>query len=209
MENKLVDKVSRSFSVELPIRETLDQYLDMIIPEVRPWGEDLNEKEHYVSNGGKPWLEFRDDKNFHEAVLHFFNEGGEYLQSIDGNVSRGRWRLLDGSNKIILEMSNRSELYELAFLSSAFFILKKHGYRSDRGGDSDQRQDGDDRGGKKKKGGRPKYFVMGYEPYMIGLEWRDYVELLFNTYRSQHNTYKTLAIFLVILLAVIILFSLF
>lgn len=195
MENKIVDKVSRSFSVELPARETLDQYLDLILPEVRPWGEDLNEKEHYVSTGGKPWLEIRDDEGFHEAVLHFFNEGGEYLQSVEGNVSRGRWRLLDGSNKIILEMSNRSELYELAFLSSAFFILKKHGNKNSGGG--------------KPGKGRRKYFVMGFEPYMIGLEWRDYIELLFNTYRSQHNTYKTLAIFLVILLAVIILFSLF
>ncbi|MDF1867149.1 MAG: hypothetical protein P1U70_20110 [Saprospiraceae bacterium] len=187
MENKIVDKVSRSFSLELPARETLDDYLDLVLPEVRQWGEDLNEKEHYVSKGGKPWQEIRDDEGFHEAVLHFFNDGGEYLESVDGNISKGRWRLLDGSNKMILERGNRSELYELAFLSSAFFILKKHGNNR----------------------GRNKYFVMGYEPYMRGLEWRDYVELLFNTYRSQQTTYKTLAIVLLILLTIIILFSIF
>ena len=48
-------------------------------------------------------MEIRDDENFHEAVLHFFNEGGEYLQSVNGNISKGRWRLMGNSNKIIIE----------------------------------------------------------------------------------------------------------
>ncbi|RMG83996.1 MAG: hypothetical protein D6714_08815 [Bacteroidetes bacterium] len=186
MENKLLDEVTRSFSLELPIRETLDDYLSLILPAIRQWGEDLRETEHYSTKGGKAWMEIRDSESFHEAVLHFFNEGGEYLISVDGNVSRGRWRLLDDSNKMIIEQGNRSELYELAFLSSAFFILRKHG-----------------------RPGRNQYLVMGFEPIVSNLEWRDYVELLFNTYRSQQNTYKTVAIFLLILITIIILFSIF
>ena len=177
----------------LPERENLDDYLDMVLPYVRPWSEDLSEQKFYVSNGGKPWLEFRDDPGFQEIVVHFFNENGEYLQAVDGNVTRGKWRLLDGTNKLILEQgggnNSRSELFELAFLSPSFFILMKHG-------------------GKNKKNKR-KYFVMGYEAQMKRLEWRDYVELLFNTYRSQNKSFRTLIIMLVILAAVIIAFSVF
>ena len=183
MENKIVDKVSRTFEIEIPIRESLDQYLDTVIPQVRAWGEDLNETKFYSQPGGKPWLEFRDSGNFHESVLHFFNENSEYLVSVNGNISRGRWRLLDNTNKIILEMGNRSELYTLSFLSSNFFILKKHG--------------------------KGNYLVMGYEGRLAGLEWRDYVEMLFNTYRTNEDSMRAWVILLIVIIAAIVLFSVF
>ena len=172
----------------MPNQENLDDYLDMIIPMVRPWGEDLREQEFYV---GRPWLEIRDGEGFHEAVLHFFNPDGEYLVSVDGNVSRGKWRYVKSANKLILENSqgkaHTSELYNLAFMSSAFFILRKHG---------DQ-----------KRKGRKKYFVMGYEPYVAGLEWREYVELLYNQYTTRQTGYKTIIVILLIVAAAIIIFS--
>lgn len=192
MENKFIDQVSRTFSVELPKRETLDDYLDMVLPVVRPWGEDLRETKFYSASGGKPWLEIKDDEHFQEAVLHFFNDNGEYLQSVEGNISKGRWRLLDGTNKMILEQGggNRTELYELAFLTNAFFILKKHGYQTGRRG-------------------KGKYFVMGFEPYVKGIQWRDYVELIFNTYRTQQGSYQNLIIILIVIAVIVILFSVF
>ena len=183
MDNKIVDTVSRSFEVELPQANTLDQYLDFIIPQIYQWGEDLGETKHYVAPGGKPWLEFRDSENFHEAVLHFFNEGGEYLQVVNGNISKGRWKLLGDTNKLIIEQGNRSELFILGFLSETFFILKKHG--------------------------RGTYLVMGYEPRVAGLEWRDYVESLFNTYRENESNTKTTLIVIIVIVAIIVLFSVF
>lgn len=190
-EQNWLETVLRSLNVELPDLDTLDEYLDVVIPKVRKWGEDLSETSYYSSSGGKPWLEVRDEENFHNTVLHFFNEGGEYLRSTDGNVIKGRWRLLEGTNKILIESGGDkgglTELYELAYLDSIFFILKKHG--------SQQR--------------KKKYFVMGFEPYVQGLEWRDYAEALFNTYRSKHRTYQYTMAAVIIVVILILLFSLF
>lgn len=184
----------RSLNVELPWRETLDEYLDIIIPAVRKWGEDLKETKYYSRKGGKPWLEVRDEDNFHNTIVHFFNEGGEYLRSTDGNVLKGRWRLLEGTNKMIIEVGmddkdkgGTAELYELGYLDSQFLILKKHG---------EQR-------------GRRKYFAMGYEPFITGLEWRDYAEALFNTYRNKHRTYQIAAAVVLILVILFVAFSVF
>lgn len=185
MENKFLDKLSRSLNVELPERDSFKEYLDLILPEIRQWGEDLYETDYYVGDGGKPWLEFRDSMNFHEAVLHFFNPNGEYLQSVDGNVMRGKWRLIEGTNKMIIDMGSKSELYELAYLDSDFFILRKHGNRTSQ------------------------YFTMAFEPYYRGLEWKDYVEALFNKYRANHGSYKSVIGVIAVIILIVILFSIF
>lgn len=192
MENTQLDKLFRAFSVELPYRDTMEEYLETILPVIRPWSEDLLEEEFFI---GKAWQEIRDNENFHETVLHFFNEGNEYLQSVDGNVHKGLWRLMPpGSNKILVEqMANgaavKSELYDLAYLDDYFFILKKHG---------DQ-----------ERKGRPRFFVMGFEPTVGGLEWRDTMELLFNKYRSNNQFYRNIFILVVLIVIIIALFSLF
>ena len=189
--NNPLDNIEETFEVNLPERQTLDEYLDFVLPQVRQFSEDLREQKFYVSPGGKPWMEVKDDPGFQEAVLHFFNEGGEYLQSVDGNVSRGRWRLLDGTNKMIIEQGGdkggRSELYELAFLNAQFFILVKHGNFQ--------------------KKGRNRYFFMGFEPVVRGLKWRDCVELIFNQYRSQWGMFQWLVILFVVIVIAVVLFS--
>jgi len=169
VENKFLDKLSRSLNVELPERDSFKEYLDLILPEIRQWGEDLYETDYY----------------FHEAVLHFFNPNGEYLQSVDGNVMRGKWRLIEGTNKMIIDMGSKSELYELAYLDSDFFILRKHGNRTSQ------------------------YFTMAFEPYYRGLEWKDYVEALFNKYRANHGSYKSVIGVIAVIILIVILFSIF
>ena len=190
-EQNWLETILRSLNVELPFRENLDEYLDIIIPKVRKWGEDLGETHYYSNPGGKPWLEVRDEDNFHNTIVHFFNDNGEYLRSIDGNVIKGRWRLLEGTNKMIIEAGGdkggTSELYELAYMDSYFFILRKHGSQR----------------------GRKKYFAMGYEPFIQSLEWRDYAEALFNTYRSKQRTYQLMAGIVLVLVILIILLSFF
>lgn len=83
MQIKILDNIARVFEVELPRSDSLDTYIDdYILPKVRPFSEDLREEEFFLNT---PWLEFQDDENFHEAVLHFFHEGGSYLRCIDGD----------------------------------------------------------------------------------------------------------------------------
>ena len=190
LENKLLDRFSRTLNLELPVLDTMDEYLDTIIPLVRPWGEDLYEEEYYLDTR---WLEVRDDDSFHEAVLHIFGEGGEYLLSIDGNIHKGKWRKLDRSNTLILEQTAgtavvKSELYDLAFLNKDFFILKKHG---------DQQRKG-----------FKKYFVLSRESYVRGLEWRDVMELLFNRYRN-NSRWIIFVTVVVLIVAVFVFFSVF
>ena len=196
LDNKLTDRFFRAFSLELPLRDNMDEYLDTIIPLVRPWGEDLYEEEYYLDTR---WLEVRDDDDFHESVLHIFRkesedeDKSEYLLSIDGNIHKGQWQKLDKSNTLILEQTAggsvvKSELYDLAFLNKDFFILRKHG---------DQQRKG-----------FKKYMVMGRESYIKGLEWRDVMELLFNRYRN--NTQWILFVtIVVILVAIFVFFSVF
>lgn len=190
IENKFLEKVTRSLSLELPLRDSMDEYLDMIIPLVLPWGEDLYEEQYYLETR---WLEVRDDDTFHESVLHIFRPESEYLNSIDGNIHKGIWRKLDNSNTFIIEQTagntvTKSELYDLAFLNKDFFILKKHG---------DQQRKG-----------FSKYFVMGRESYIKGLEWRDVMELLFNRYRN-NSKWIIFATVVVLIVAVIVFFSVF
>ncbi len=186
MKVNLLDQFSSQFEVELPFRDSLDDYLDEALPLVAQWGEDLQEQEYYID---RPWMEVRDQDNFHQAVLYYFKEGGELIVSVDGNISKGGWRILDeGHNKMMIDHKG-AELYELAFLSDTFFILRKHG--------NQQRY------------GKRKYFVLGYEPAVGGLEWRDYVEYLFNTYRANNNSYLLIALFIIIVAAIIVIFSVF
>ena len=187
MENKFLDNLLQTLEVDLPQRESLDEFLELIIPEIRKWGEDLYETEYYSQQGGKPWLEFRDEDNFHNTVLHFFNEGSEYLKSTDGNVIRGKWRLLENTNKMIIESGNNTELFELAFLNSTFFIFFKHGEQ--------QR--------------RRKYLVLGYEPATSGLEWLDYVELLFNIVRANNRKVQVTTAAIIIVILIVLLLSVF
>ncbi len=217
MDNPL-QNIDQTFELNLPEKQSLDAYLDEMLPSIRHLSEDLRETKFYAVEGGKPWMEIQDDPGFQESVLHFFNEGGEYLKSVDGNVSRGRWRLLDQTNKIIIEQGgkgggqsgsqsggrggggqhggkggggspSKSELYELAFLNAQFFILKKHGDQARKG--------------------RRKYFFMGYEGTVRGLGWLDCVELLFNEYRNQWTTFNTIVVAAIVIIVIIFFLSYF
>ncbi len=189
MQNSFLDRLLRSFSLELPYQEGMDDYLDFILPLIKPWGEDLNETEHYME---KPWMEVRDNEDFHEAVLHFYNEEGEYLVSVDGNIFAGSWQLVEKNNKIILERpfggAMQRELFDLAFMNNDFFVLKKHG---------DQQRKGFN-----------KYLVMGRENLVKNLEWRDVMELMFNRYRNNSQIIIFVTIF-VIIAAIVVIFSFF
>lgn len=185
MESKFLDSLFKSFSAELPELKKMDDYLDLILPEVRPWSEDLYEKEYYIDTR---WLEIRDSDSFHEDVLHIFRKDGELLISIDGNISKGRWKILSSSNSIILDVGNKNELYDLSFLNNDFFILSKHG---------DQRRKN-----------QRVYFVMARENFVHGLEWREIMELLFTRYRSNSQIIVVVTIIAIIVL-IIIGFSIF
>ena len=194
IENKFLDSITNAFSIDLPEMESLDQYLDFIIPLIKKDSEDLREEEFYLSTR---WLEVRDEEHFHESILHIFNkteseEGTErvYKYILNGNVNNGKWELLPKSNSVIIErweneVPVQSELFDLAFLNTNFLILKKHGNQ-------------------KQTKGR-KYFVMGNERAVKGLEWREVVELINQSRKG--NSFVIILIFLLIIVGLFVVFS--
>lgn len=177
-----LEKYRKMFNVELPVSDSMDDYIDFILSHIRPMSEDMREEEYWL---GRRWIEIRDDLSFHESVLHIFNEGGEYLIIVDGNISGGAWKQLDHPNSIVIQHGARHELYDMAFLNDDFFIIKKHG---------DQ-----------KRKGHSKYFVLGAESSVRGLEWRDCMELMFNVYRNNTRWGSYLTAIVVILAVILIL----
>ncbi len=185
VENRLPDIVSRIWSVELPWCNSLEEYLEEIVPYIRPWSEDLREEEFYVSESGtKPWLEITDKAHIPEAVLHYFEADGTYVKVVEGHVSNGRWRHFGGSNKLVIDFGGSSIMYELQYLDHRFFILRKHGYNPNN-----------------------PWLFFGYEPLVQGLPWRDCVELLFETYRNRARNVRLMLVFSAVLILLIILFS--
>ncbi len=189
MKDNFLIRLQEAFNPTLPDVGGLMDYLDFLMPYIGQWGEDLIETENYTSEGGKPWLEFRDQVNFQETILHFFNPDGEYLRSVNGNVSKGRWRLLEDSNKMLIEMGGGkdkgggiSELYELIYLDKAFFILQKHGSAQ-------------------------KYLALGYEPFVAGMTWLEYVQALFQQYRNKHRRFIMTLVGISVLVFFIVLYT--
>ena len=176
------DKLSRSFELEMPQGRNMDEYLDEILPLIRPWSEDLYEKKYFLDTR---WLEMRDDEHFHDTILHIFRDKGEYMIVKEGDIGKAGWKTLPNSNTIMLDSGgNRSEFFDLAFLNSDFLVLKKHGDQQKRG--------------------QRKYFVLGREGVVARLEWRDMMELMFNLYRGNSKMIVYVAGIVVVVAAIII-----
>lgn len=178
--------ISKALSPELPKDlGSMDDHLDYILPNVAQYGEDLREGKFWHT---KRWKEMRDEEGFHEAILHIFNHGGEYLLSLDGNIMKGTWRQLGGDNTLILELAGRSELFDLQFLNDDFLVLSKHG---DQG----------------RKGNR-RYFCLINEPLSYGnngleLDWRNNMERMFNIYRQNSLSLWAWFLFIIAMAAVV------
>lgn len=178
MDNKFVDNIADAFNSNLPHAETMDDYLNKILPQIRPNSEDLREENYYI---GKHWIEFRDEDDFHEVVMHVFNPDGEYIRVVDGEYATGDWRFL--GNKFVIDSR---EVFELAFLDGDFFILKKHGNPNAM---------------------NRKYFVMIKEAVAKRVEWREALELLFNKYQNNNNFYVTISVIILLIIAIIVALS--
>ena len=166
---------------ELPVFDNMDAYIDYILPYIKLNSEDLSEHNLYLN---KRWKEFRDEDDFHEAVLFIFQNNPEQslLLSIDGNIGIGKWQVLDGTRTLIIEMGGakqKSELYDLAFLSKDFLILKKHGNQ--------------------KRIAKNKYLMLGLESSTGRLDWLDLMEKLFESHRKNWVYSLLLLVFLVFL----------
>ena len=187
MDNKIIDDIANTFNRDLPSAETMDEYLDKIIPLIRHRSEDLREESYYV---GKHWIEMRDEDDFHEMVLHIFNPEREYLNSIDGNFERGEWRHI--GNKFMFGFNEgeddiyKGQVFEMAFMDNQFIILRKHA---------------------NPKSLERRYFVLVLEPIARKYEWREALELLFNKHQNSNSIYITVLVAIVLIVVIFMLLS--
>lgn len=179
--NDIFRDVSRAINPDLPKDlGDMDSHLGFILPKVIPYGEDLREEKFWIS---KRWKEVRDEEGFHEAILHIFNSGGEYLLSLDGNVVKGTWKRLNQDNTLILEISGKSELFDMRFLNADFMILSKHGDQA-------------------RKGMRRFFCLVHEKASKAGgkeMDWRNLMEKLFNIWRDNSLSLWAWLFFIIIL----------
>ncbi|MBL7826963.1 MAG: hypothetical protein JNJ57_10060 [Saprospiraceae bacterium] len=178
-------EVSKAFSPDLPKDlGDMNEHLDYILPKIIPHGEDLRERHFWLS---KRWKEVRQEEGFHEAILHIFNEGGEYILSVDGNLTKGSWKQLGEYNSLVIEMGIKSELFDIRFLNPDFLIMSKHGDQARKG--------------------LPKFFVLVHEPASKyknqDLDWRNIMEKLFNVWRENSLSIWAWLFFVIVIGAII------
>jgi hypothetical protein len=181
LESKLLDRLSSTLELEMPVCDSIDEYVDKITPYVKKYSEGL--KEDLFAD--KRMVEVRDTDTYHESVLHVFKTGGEYLVVVDGNITKGSWSFMLGGMNITY--GGKNEFYECAFLNEDFFVLKKHGDQVRKG--------------------NPKYSFYAVESSVKVkgkfLPWRDVMESYFNLYRE--NSQMTLMIIGVVFIAIVFL----
>ncbi len=161
----------------------MDDFLDDLVPEIKHWSEDLDEKEYYT--GDFPWRELRDEEDFDASIMYFFKEESEFLYSINGNVQAGQWRHLQ-SNKLLLEKNFGqhidSELYNMLYMNEDFFILEKPG---------DQRALG-----------KSKYLVLVRDHKIRHADWRGAMDILTKKHTKGFGTLLIVAVVIAVLLII-------
>ena len=177
--------VNRNFELALPDFDSLDECVAFVLAKIEYFSKDLEQEEYFVA---KRWLEVKEADDFEEVILHIFNEGGEYLVSIDGNIHKGNWRYLPENGSMITEFLGKSELYDLSFLNEDFFILHKHGNQTYKG--------------------QRRYLVLGHEQKIRDLDWKTVMERMYNIYRSSSQM-LLLVIIGIVIIAVIVFFNFF
>lgn len=186
MAGGIQNLLARSMSTELPELDTMDDYIEHILRDVAPYGEDLYETEFFIE---KRWLEISDRDDDTNIVLHIFGEGGNYMRVVNGNISTGGWSTLENSsNTMLLNEGGRYELFDKVFMNGDFMILKKH-----------RNQHTPIIGS--------KYFFIARESLVkredTVMSWLDIMELWYNVYRL--NNFWIAAVVLIIIFGVFIL----
>lgn len=186
----LISRIFTSMNNDLPKFDNLDQGVDFLMKYLRGFSDGLDEYDKYVN---KRWLEARTDIKFHESVLHIFEEDGNYLRIIDGDIYSGGWE--HRHNGFIKQINKSNELFELVFLNDSFFIIKKYGDHS------------------AKKNHQQKYFFLVTERQVKILrgklrrdpEWPDILEEMYLIYKNNTNYTMIVVTFFFIIIVILLL----
>jgi hypothetical protein len=155
-----------------------------ILQKATKWSEKLSDLVKYTD---RPWLEVSFGSPQSPTILHLFNEDGAYLRSVNGDYIAGKWRILEATNKLVVDKGeDRGHIFDLLFLSSDFLILQKHG--------------------QKEEDFEEKYLFLIYEPLGKNLDREACWELFAQNNQYNNNVILWLFLFLVLVVGTIIYF---
>ena len=123
LEGKFLDNITSIFELELPRDfETMEEYLDFIIPRVKNWSRPLDETKLWLECR---WMEIQGKEAWDKSFIHIFMTNGEYLLFDNGVMTKRSWRLV--GEAFVLDEGKSTILYDIEFLNDMFLILKQHG----------------------------------------------------------------------------------
>jgi hypothetical protein len=158
------------------IETTLDQYIEEILPKLYPFSNEIGNSDDFEEIR---WLEFNDNSVSKFECLHIFMPHEEYMQTWDGNLSIGSWRLLKDKHSMVTEMNDKKELYDIEFINDKFFILSKQGNQ-------------------KSKGTR-KFVVLGKEDLISKLTFEEKIAFLCSEFKFNFNYIWMISVVVIIL----------
>jgi hypothetical protein len=115
--------------IDLTPQKSLDEQLEILLknyPSVLPF-----EKLQALLSSQR-WTEIHPYME-ENKILHLFDPMGEYIYSINGNITKGKYKLLISSQTLVLEKCNAegsiltAELFELVYADQNYLFLSKHG----------------------------------------------------------------------------------
>lgn len=175
LEGKFLDKITSTFELELPRDyQTMEQYLDFILPRIENWSNPIEETTLWQECR---WMEIQGTEAWDKSFIHIFMPDGEYLVFDNGVMTKRSWRLVGGA--FVLDEGRNTILYDIKFMNDTFLVLKQHGTNT------------------------KNYFVLGDEKFVnkINYDWYNAMEELYNVYRhsSRFSLWLFVLIFFVIM----------
>ncbi|MCF2446210.1 hypothetical protein L0657_19795 [Dyadobacter sp. CY345] len=98
-------------------------FIEGILPSIAKYSEKLDKLSVLLD---EPWVQENEFNSFKKLI---FRKDNSILVSENGNVSIGKWELLNKANSILIEVNSTAKLFNHCFLDEAVLILKVDGGR--------------------------------------------------------------------------------
>lgn len=97
----------------------MKSYFENILPKILSFSNKLDSLSNLVD---EPWAVYNNPKE-----KYIFRNNNQLLYSNNGNVSIGKWELLNRANSILIEQNNCFRLFNHGFLDNSILMLRIDG----------------------------------------------------------------------------------
>ncbi len=97
----------------------MKSYFENILPKILSFSNKLDSLSNLVD---EPWAVYNNPKE-----KYIFRQNNQLIYSNNGNVSLGKWELLNRANSILIEQNNSFRLFNHGFLDNSILMLRTDG----------------------------------------------------------------------------------